>query len=145
MHICCTILFFSKIWGFTVKNCLYIYNSKYCPSLATTCFHLSGSIRIPRRKNWLAFETIHKSIDFFWLLHKNGSVGLPILTFPNTFRTALRHGMEHCYATETSRRIAAVCLSMLGSNASIAFDIDCLWLFQYDTTLCRAGLTKNRA
>ena len=57
--------FFSEIRGFTVKNWLYIYNSKYCPSLATTFSHLSGSVRIPRRKNWSSFEAIHKSIQFF--------------------------------------------------------------------------------
>ena len=43
--------FFSEIRGFIVKNWLYIYDSKYCPSLATTFSHLSGSVRIPRRKN----------------------------------------------------------------------------------------------
>jgi len=40
--------FFSEIRGFIVKNWLYIYDSKYCPSLATTFSHLSGSVRIPR-------------------------------------------------------------------------------------------------
>ena len=50
---CTTLLppFFSEIRGFIVKNWLYIYDSKYCPSLATTFSHLSGSVRIPRRKN----------------------------------------------------------------------------------------------
>ena len=57
--------FFSEIRGFIVKNWLYIYDSKYCPSLATTFSHLSGSARIPRRKNWSSFEAIHESIQFF--------------------------------------------------------------------------------
>ena len=57
--------FFSEIRGFIVKNWLYIYDSKYCPSLATTFSHLSGSVRIPRRKNWSSFEAIHESIQFF--------------------------------------------------------------------------------
>jgi len=53
--------FFSEIRGFLVKNWLYIYD----PSLATTFSHLSGSVRIPRRKNWSSFEAIHESIQFF--------------------------------------------------------------------------------
>jgi len=57
---------FSEIRGFIVKNWLYIYDSKYCrPSLATTFSHLSGSVRIPRQKNWSSFEAIHESIQFF--------------------------------------------------------------------------------
>jgi len=67
--------FFSEIQGFIVKNWLYIYDSKYCPSLVTTFSHLSGSIRIPRRKNWSSFEVIHESN--FLLLHKTGSAGQP--------------------------------------------------------------------
>ena len=35
-------------------------------SLATTFSHLSGSVRIPRRKNWSSFEAIHESIQFFY-------------------------------------------------------------------------------
>ena len=64
---CTTLLppFFSEIRDFIVKNWLYIYDSKYCPSLATTFSHLSGSVRIPRRKNWSSFEVIHESIQFF--------------------------------------------------------------------------------
>ena len=42
--------FFSEIRGFIVKNWLYIYDSKYCPSLVTTFSHLSGSVRIPSKK-----------------------------------------------------------------------------------------------
>jgi len=58
--------FFSEIRGFfIVKNWLYIYDSKYYPSLATTFSHLSDSVRIPRRKNWSSFEAIHESIQFF--------------------------------------------------------------------------------
>jgi len=30
-----------------------------------TFSHLSGSVRIPRRKNWSSFEAIHESIQFF--------------------------------------------------------------------------------
>ena len=56
---------FSEIRGFIVKNWLYIYDSKYCPSLAITFSHLSSSVRIPRRKNWSSFEAIHESIQFF--------------------------------------------------------------------------------
>ena len=64
---CTTLLppFFSEIRGFIVKNWLYIYDSKYCPSLAITFSHLSGSVRIPRRKNWSSFEAVHESIQFF--------------------------------------------------------------------------------
>jgi len=57
--------FFPEIRGFIVKNWLYIYDSKYCPSLAITFSHLSGSVRIPRQKNWSSFEAIHESIQFF--------------------------------------------------------------------------------
>jgi len=56
---------FSEIRGFIIKNWLYIYDSKYCPSLVTTFSHLSGSVRIPCRKNWSSFEAIHESIQFF--------------------------------------------------------------------------------
>ena len=68
LYIRCTTLFppfFSEIRGFIVKNWLYIYDSKYCPSLATTFSHLSGSVRIPRRKNLSSFEAVHESIQFF--------------------------------------------------------------------------------
>jgi len=71
--------FFSEFRGFIVKNWLYIYDSKYCPSLVTTFSHLSDSVRIPRRKNWSSFEAIHR-IDgsiCFLLLHKTGSAGQP--------------------------------------------------------------------
>jgi len=67
--------FFSEIRGFIVKNWLYIYDSKYCPSLATTFSHLSGSVRIPRRENWSSFEATNRSN--FLLLHKTGSDGQP--------------------------------------------------------------------
>jgi len=59
--------FFSEIRGFIVKNWLYIYDSKYCPSLATTFSHLSSRIRIPRRKNWSSFEAIHDPIFYFFI------------------------------------------------------------------------------
>ena len=63
---CTTLLppFFPKIWGFILKKWLPIYNSKYCPSLATTFFHLSGNRRIPSRKNVASFEAIHELIHF---------------------------------------------------------------------------------
>jgi len=41
---------FFDIRGFIVKNWLYIYDPKYCPSLATTFSHLSVSVRIPSKK-----------------------------------------------------------------------------------------------
>jgi len=101
--------FFSEIRGFIVKNWLYIYDSKYCSSLATTFSHLSGSVQIPCRKNWSSFEAIHESIQFFTssetgstgqpgrvplietsdsqreqrLENTAGGVGLPISTFPS--------------------------------------------------------------
>ena len=81
-----------------------------------------------------------------------GGVGLPISTFPSMSWPLSQHGVEHCHAAKSlyrvSRCIAAVCLSMLGSNASIAFDTDRLWLFQsvltIHNTLRRAGPTKYR-
>ena len=80
-------------------------------------------------------------------------VGLPISTFPSMSWPLSQPGVEHCHAAKSlyrvSRCIAAVCLSMLGSNASIAFDTDRLWLFQSvlttHNTLRRAGPTKYRA
>ena len=58
---CTTLLspFFIKIWGFILKKWLPIYDSKYCPLLATTFFHLFGNCRIPSRKNDASFEAIH--------------------------------------------------------------------------------------
>ena len=47
--------FFSEIRGFIVKNWLYIYDSKYCPSLATTFSHLSGSETNPASKKLIIF------------------------------------------------------------------------------------------
>ena len=41
-----------------------MFYSKYCPSLATTFSYLSGSLRIPRRKNASFFEAIHESTQF---------------------------------------------------------------------------------
>jgi len=68
--------FFSEIRGFIVKNWLYIYDSKYCPSLATTFSHLSGNVRIPREKigHLLRLSTNRSN---FLLLHKTGSAGQP--------------------------------------------------------------------
>jgi len=109
--------FFVDIRGFIVKNWLYIYDSKYCPSLATTFSHLSGSVRILHRKNYSFFEVIHVSIQL-WFHHKNvsvgqpgrmplietndnrreqclentaGGIGLPISTFPSMFWPILQH------------------------------------------------------
>ncbi|GFW30983.1 hypothetical protein TNCV_2940831 [Trichonephila clavipes] len=57
-----------------------------------------------------------------------GGVGLLISTFPSMSWPLLQHGVEHCHAVKSlyhvSRCIAAVCLSMLGSNALIASDND---------------------
>ena len=57
-----------------------------------------------------------------------GGIGLPISTFPSMSSPLSQYGIEHCHAAKSlyrvSRCIAAVCLSMLGSNASIAFDTD---------------------
>ena len=117
-----------------------------------------GSVRIPRRKNWSSFEAIHES-NFLLLhktgsagQHRPcamietsdsqreqrlentaGEAGLPISTFPSMSWPLSQHEVEHCHAAKShyrvSRCIAAVCLSMLGSNASITFDTDRLWLF----------------
>ena len=75
-----------------------------------------------------------------------GGVGLPISMFPSMSWPLSQHGVEHCHAAKSlycvSRCIAAVCLS-IGSNASIVFDTDRLWLFQSVLTvhniLRRAG------
>ena len=80
-----------------------------------------------------------------------GGVGIPISTFPNMSWPLSQHGVEHAAKSfyRVSRCIAIVCLSMLGLNASIAFDTDRLWLFQsvltVHNTLRRAGPTKYRA
>ena len=81
-----------------------------------------------------------------------GEVRFPISTFPSMSWLLSQHGVEHCHAAKSlyrvSRCIAAVCLSMLGSNASIAFDTDHLWLFQSVLTVhntLRRGPTKYRA
>ena len=61
---------FPKIWGFILKKWLPIYDSKYCPSIATTFYHLSGNCWIPSQKNDASFEAIHESIHFLTsLLH----------------------------------------------------------------------------
>ena len=84
-----------------------------------------------------------------WRIRRVG-VGLSISTFPSMSWPLSQRGVEHCHAVKSlyhvSRCIAAVCLSMLGSNALIAFDNDRLWLFQSvlttHNTLRRAGPTK---
>jgi len=67
--------FFSEIRGFIVKNWLYIHDSKYCPSLATTFSHLSGSVRIPRREKPHLLRLSTNRSNF--LLHKTRSAGQP--------------------------------------------------------------------
>jgi len=64
----------SDIRGFIVKNWLYIYDSKYCPSLAITFSHLSGSdeSRIEKTVHLLRWSTYRFN---FWLLHKNINAG----------------------------------------------------------------------
>ena len=51
-------------WVFIVKERNLMFYSKYWPPLDTTFPHLSGSIRIPRRKNTSSFKVIHKSTLF---------------------------------------------------------------------------------
>jgi len=68
--------FFSEIRGFIVKNWLYIYDSKYCPSLTTTFFHLSVAYesRVEKTGHLLRLSTNRSN---FLLLHKTGSAGQP--------------------------------------------------------------------
>ena len=75
----CTILLpplFSEIRGFIVKNWLYIYDSKYCPSLATIFSHLSVAYecRIEKTGHLLRLSTNRSN---FLFLHKTGSAGQP--------------------------------------------------------------------
>ena len=138
--------FFSEIRSFIVKNWLYIYDSKYCPSLATTFSHLSGSESRVEKTGHLLRLSMNRSN--FLLLHKTGSVGqpgrvplietsdsqreqhlentadgvaFPISTFSSMSWPLSQHGVEHCHAAKSfyrvSRCIAAICLSMLGSIA----------------------------
>ena len=66
---------FSEIRGFIVKNWLYIYDSKYCPSLATTFFHLSAyESRVEKTGHLLRLSTNRSN---FLLLHKTGSADQP--------------------------------------------------------------------
>ena len=120
------ITFLSKI-GHLLKE-RYLMFSKYYPSLATTFSHLSGSIRIPRRKNASSFKAIHESTQFFvssysmmWsvaqtghalsietgsnqkeqcLVNTAGGVKLPNWVFPNRFWPALQHVDEHYHTEE---------------------------------------------
>ena len=55
--------FFPKIWGFILKKRSAIYDSKFCPSLETTSFHLCENFRIPSRKNDAYFETIYELMN----------------------------------------------------------------------------------
>ena len=180
LNIRCTTLlppFFFRNSKLYWKNWLYIYIfSKYCPLLATTFSHLSGSeSRVEKTGHLLRLST-NRSTNFL-LLHKTGSagqpgrvplietsdsqreqrlentaggLGFPISTFPSMSWLS-QHGVEHAAKSlyRVSRCIAASYLSMLGSNASIAFDTDRLWLFQsvltVHNTLRRASPTKYRA
>ena len=98
-------VFFPKFEAFW----LYIYDSKYCPSLATTFSYLSSSVRIPRRKNWSSFEAPRIDPIFYFFIRPEGAgqpgrvplietsdsqreqclkntaggIGLPISTFPS--------------------------------------------------------------
>ena len=80
IYIRCTTLpppFFSEIRVFIVKNWLYIFDSKYCPSLATTFSHLSGSVdesRVEKTGHLLRLSTNRSN---FLLLHKTGSASQP--------------------------------------------------------------------
>ena len=168
--------FFSEIRGFIVKNWLYIYDSKYYPSpLLCPIFRVAYESHVEKTGHLLKLSTNRSN---FLLLHKIGSagqlgrvplietsdsqreqrlentaggIGLPISTFPSMSWPLSQHGIEHCHAAKSLYRvscIAAVCLSMLGSNTSIAFDTDRLWLFKsvltVHNTLRRAGPTKYR-
>jgi len=63
-------LFFCKNCGFIVKKLYNVFYSKYCPSLTIIFSHLSGSIRILRRKKLAFFEAIHESIHFLVSLYE---------------------------------------------------------------------------
>ncbi|GFT40250.1 uncharacterized protein TNCV_627541 [Trichonephila clavipes] len=58
-----------------LKNTLYIYDSKYCPSLDATFSHLSGSVRIRVEKTGYHLKRSTNGSNFL-LLHKTGSAGL---------------------------------------------------------------------
>jgi len=70
--------FFSEIRGFIVKNWLYIYDSKYCPSLTTTfsllIFRVAYESRVEKTGHLLRLSTNRSN---FLLLHKTGSDGQP--------------------------------------------------------------------
>ena len=87
---CTTLLppFIPKIWGFIDKKWLSIYDSKYCPSLATTFFHLSGNCRIPSRKNDASFGAIHEAIHFFFQLP---SIPIPCNGFTRFQQLIIHH------------------------------------------------------
>jgi len=67
---CTTFLppFFPEIRGFIVKNWLYIYDSKYCPSLATTfSIFRAYESRVEKTDHLLRLSTNRSN---FLLLHK---------------------------------------------------------------------------
>jgi len=113
---------FSEIRSFIVKNWLYIYDSKYCPLLATTFSHFSSSneSRVEKTGHLLRLSTNRSN---FLLLDKTGSAGqpgcvplietsdsqrkqclentagrveLPISTFPSMSWPLSQYGVEHC-------------------------------------------------
>ena len=76
VYIRCTTLlppFFFRNSRLYCKNWLYIYDSKYCPSLATTFSHLSAyESRVEKTGHLLRLSTNRSN---FLLLHKTGSAG----------------------------------------------------------------------
>jgi len=64
-------VFFPKFEA--LKNWLYIYDSKYCSSLATTFSHLSGSESRVEKTGHLLKLSMNRSN--YLLLHKIGSAG----------------------------------------------------------------------
>ena len=76
--LCTTLLppFFSEIRGFIVKHWLYIYDSKYCPSLTITFSHLRVAYEsgVEKIGHLLRLSTNRSN---FLLLHKTGSAGQP--------------------------------------------------------------------
>jgi len=66
--------FFSEIRGFIVKNWLYIYDSKYCPSLATTFSHFRVAYEFRGEKTGHLLKLSTNRSNFL-LLHKTGSAG----------------------------------------------------------------------
>jgi len=67
--------FFSEIRGFIIKNWLYIYDSKYCPSpLLSPIFRVVYESRVAKTNHLLRLSTNRFN---FLLLHKTGNAGQP--------------------------------------------------------------------